>query len=595
MFKIFLILFSLNSFCLDTDVREQDEYANRPDVAGFKEEPVVFFLPFWKEIKAVHPKSENDDSDNNVVVIDLDELAATGSSSHGGEGAEIGETILLAGSGVLAFWFGTRTSIIVILETTKEIKELSAEKKALILAKADASLRNISSEEKRRFHENFKALLEENKQNRLHAKFERVFMGVVPAIGATATGVSAFLQIPFYATASMAAAGALGMAISGPIISLFSVAAGAKHGYNFYKTFPTMEEVTTLLAKDLDPNERRALELLKERLDLTRILTSTSATSMLAMAVGVPLTIFGGPFDLGVMLPGAVGGIAGSYFHNRKLNYSPQLSWEQKSQIDGRVGLVNEINAAHAEYSLLKRMKSEQRLLYPIGKNSPWPCKSIANSIAKLKRMTTKEDLTYLSAEQTFFAYLKEHNTLDIVAKLITLTGLDEKYARFSKKHRDRTGMTPDDILIEQEILTKISEHSKDLEDLRLEEKLLIRTLENPLSDDESVFLLLRYMVKSNLFLPFAEGILNKKSLKKMIKYTGALTKDGDEFHINANKLVTLMMDDSVISETDRIKLRAKLFKLGRDILFITAKNRIQWKERQLLDFLAIHLNSVKG
>lgn len=99
-------------------------------------------------------------------------------------------------------------------------------------------------------------------------------------------------------------------------------------------------------------------------------------------------------------------------------------------------------------------------------------------------------------------------------------------------------------------------------------------------------------MVKNNLFLLFAEGIMNKKKLKKMIKYTGAITKEGEEFHVNANKLITLMLNDSVLSDGERKKLRERLFKLSRDILFITAKNRMQWRERQLLDFLNTRIST---
>lgn len=564
-----------------------DQFANRPDVAGFKKEPVVFFLPFWKELTAVHPKTEADDTDKNVIVLDLDELAASGSAGNS-SGAEIGESVLLLGSGVLAFWFGTRTSIMVIIGTTEEIKELKEQKKALLDVMGKAMNKDISSLEKRRIFENVVALLNDNKQNQGLAQYERAMMGVVPAIGATSTGVSAVLQVPVYATASMAAAGALGMAISGPIISLFSAAAAAKHGYKFYQTFAAMNEANRRLTT-ASPEESVAYNLLKERLNLIRTISATTGSSMIGLTIGVPLTIFGGPIGLVFLVPGAVGGIAGSYFNGRKVNYAPQLSWEDIVALDGHDGLINDIVATHATYSLLKKMKSEQRLLYPIGKNAPFPFKTFATGIASLKRMTNGTS-GYLSAEETFFSFLKQSYALDIEAAAINKNQIDKKFIDFSSRYVDRGQMSADDLMIESDYLEKLKKYDADLRGLKLEETLLNRALTTPLSDDESVFLLVRYMVKNQLFLPFAEGIMSKKSLKKMIKYTGAITKDGEEYHVNANKLVTLMLRDSVLAEPVRKKLREKLFKLGRDILFITAKNRIQWRERQLLDFLATRI-----
>src|SRR5580658_10522324 len=117
-----------NTAVSDTEKIEATEDHNRPDVAGFQKKPVVFFLPFWKELEAIHPVAEGGDKDKNVIVVDLDELAATGSGSGSG-GAVIGHTILLDGAGILAFYYGTRTSIETIIESTKEIKELKEQKK----------------------------------------------------------------------------------------------------------------------------------------------------------------------------------------------------------------------------------------------------------------------------------------------------------------------------------------------------------------------------------------------------------------------------------------------------------------------------------
>jgi hypothetical protein len=107
------------------------------------------------------------------------------------------------------------------------------------------------------------------------------------------------------------------------------------------------------------------------------------------------------------------------------------------------------------------------------------------------------------------------------------------------------------------------------------------------LSPDESVFCLTRSFIRLGLFGALAERVMKDQALLETLRRAGAVTIDGEEHHLNANKVILSLTESGSLTVQEQKYVAARLFDHAQDTLFTVQLGREQSRERQLLDWLA--------
>jgi hypothetical protein len=590
---LFAGLFSQSSERVKKEPGETaDIYEHRMDVVGFEEHPRFFFTPSWKQFSLAHPKVQSAGGDGGmlgVLVIDIDELATVGSGSSkaAAPGANALQSALLGVSAVLAFWFGTRTSVQQVFETTETLRDLGIEKNEILAAAKEAGKASLSSSAYQDLQHRIRLLLEENREETIEAKVSRIFSGWVSGGATAAMGLGAVLEMPFFSSSIIAAGGIL-LQVSAPMMSIFAAVSAGQQAYRAYKTKPALDAVRSLAQRTKDPNSLQVYALLESRLKAIRNLASAQSASWIAMGIGVPLTIFGGPIGLVVMLPGAVGCIVAAYLNGSKVEYTPQLSWQELLAQDSNELIINSVQAAYAQFALLTTLKKERSLLYPRGSSAPWPIKVIANGIASIKRK--RLGIHYPPSQEVFFSYLDRRLALHIDAAVAAMRIASQNYEQFLLQHGERSKWTTDEQLAAGEFQRKVQSQELLIGELTHEQRLLGETLKGAKRPDEGMFCLLRFFIQMGLFGALAEKIMKDRVLFDILKRAGAVTVDGDEHHLNANKIIMALAEGSLLSDADKQCIADRSFEFAEKILFTVQLGRERFRQRQLLDLLAMRI-----
>src|SRR6185436_5963006 len=103
-----------------------------------------WWFPVHKRCEAVRGDTRAKSEDRDIIVLDIDELSATGHSREIISGSPGAETALLGGAAFLALWYGLRTSIEEIIDSNKLLKELSRERQHLGHALREAQHAELS-------------------------------------------------------------------------------------------------------------------------------------------------------------------------------------------------------------------------------------------------------------------------------------------------------------------------------------------------------------------------------------------------------------------------------------------------------------------
>ena len=526
-------------------------YADRKDVAGVFEHPRTF-LTFLNKVDVCHPRVVDETDNAGVVYLDLDDIATAASGPGGSGGAPAAGALLFAAASVAALWLGTKASIDRIGETTDQLKELKAERAELKKALEAAGATDISEEALARLHKNIRVQLAENKRNRIYLKAERIFSGYVAGTGASTVAVGTILKMPIYGSAMVTLAGTTALYVAAPIISVFATGSALHQAHRFFKSYKLAPKVEKLFEESSDRDTQAVYKLLRDRVNWTRTLSMARGASMVCLAAGAPLSIFGGPYGLGVLIPGIIGSVVAGYIDGKKLGYVPQLSWKEKLGLSSREALIQAIKSAHEEYALLASLKDDQRMRYPIGREAPYFIKYAIRGIARVHRKVA--EYKGPRADQVFVDYLSKH------------IELGEAYIQ--------TCMDP-------QLLPMLAE-------LRDEKAILEKSRESMLPD-EIMFCLLRHLIRDQLFSYFAEAVIKDRKLRKRLLKIGVISKSGAEYHVDANKLV-LMLTNHQHLQPETAKLATKLFNKAQNVLFTIAKDKAHFMERQLLDFLAFQV-----
>lgn len=572
----------------DDDDIGGDIYEGRTDVVGFAEKPRIFFLPFWKKLEVVHPKSKAGSEEENVVVLDLDDIATTGSGTSGG--SALFANLLLGGAAFAAFYFGTRTAVKELFGETKELARLADEKSAILKTARDTHGAPLSTVATRRLQENFAALILENDRNRVDSHMQRIFTGGFSGVAATTMGTGAIFEMPLWASVpAMAAVGGTLVMVAAPFMSTFGAGAATQEALEIYKTFPMKAALPQITETTPVGNEEAVQELLRKRLNTIRAVSSARCASLLGLAVGAPMTVFGGGFGLFLLMPSVGAMIIAGYVEGKKVTYGPQLTWQDKLSIDGKPALINSIDAAHRDYALIKKLKSEKRWLFPLGVESPQPVKAAIRSFAWVgRKLGGGQD--YPTAEETFYVFLGEQLLQDMQSIENTRRMVAYERAQLWQECPNQAGWDDDAWRRATELDEKDAACDANMAELALEQRLLADMLACQPLPDQGVFSLLRYFIRIDLLRPLAEAIVKEHRLKKQLEACDVLQDDGAEIHLDANKLVLLLTTDGPLDPQARLAMARKVFELGQYTLFTTGKNRAHWRERQLLDFLGARL-----
>ena len=566
-----------------------DAFEERTDVVGFEEKRRSLLLPFWTKYEVVHPLSRAGREEENVIILDLDDIATSGSGGHGLVSSPGLENAFLAGAAFLALWFGTRISIKTILAETRDLKELNKVKGDLLKTLQESYGMELSAQGKERLQKNVAAMLLENHKEQVGSQFQRLFTGGFSAVGATGIGVGATLEMPVWAAPAVLAAGSTIIMVAAPFMSIFGLGAAAAEGYEIYKTWPINRELDQLTRETPIGNEAEVRALLEKRLHAIRTVAGLRMGSLLGLAIGTPLTVFGGIYGLALLLPSVAAIIVAGYVDGRKVGYAPQLAWQDKVAIDGTGALINAVDAAHRDYSLLKKLKGERRLLFPYAQSAPFPVKHVVTAVAWARRKL-KGTLPYPSAEETFYAFLQQQLSYDVMSLQNNQKLLAVDQSKFSQKNPHAARWSHDAQLQDKEMTQKENSFAQRLTTLKLEQRLLAEAVAQKPSLDAGLFIMLRYFIMNDLLRPLAEKLIHMGALRAQLTKYRVIEDDGEELHFDANALVTLFVSEGMLPETERPILARKIFETAQSVLFTDAKNRAQARERQLLDYLGAHL-----
>ena len=269
----------------------------------------------------------------------------------------------LLGAGVLVSWgWGTRGAILQTLRSAAALRGLQAQRTALLPALQAPHTAHAAA-----------ALLAINQRARRNQRTTLVFAGGVAGTATTliGTGVLLFPGL-FGSLGAGVAAASVGILSAGvPLLALSAAGMAALSAVHMGRAVRDRHLPAQLMARADTGHEAAVAALLGARLHSERLYQGLTTAAFVGVAVGAPLTFFGGPYGLAVLVPGIVAAFTMDYLRRRRLGYVPQLSAAAKLTLDSESALVNEVARTHATYALLKHLKSQRRPVYPYGATTP--------------------------------------------------------------------------------------------------------------------------------------------------------------------------------------------------------------------------------
>ena len=570
----------------------QDAFVGRKDVVGFIKRRRTF-VPFLRKHEIIHPTERVQGGDQNVIILDIDELGTTGSNTtttdngaHASSGVHVGSAMFLSIVGVLAF-YGTYASVNELIASTQELKELKEEKKTL-LAHRQAIFAGLQSRAgKQAALRPNTTLLQENHHMRSKAHVDRVFMGAFGGLGATTVGASILANAQMFGALSSALAAAASpiMFAATPLVTIFGTGVAAYEVYRVARTFRIARRLPGALRQRSLGNEDLAERLLRRRLKTIRYVSGLKGASYLGLAIGVPMTVFGGPYGLPLLLASAGGMVLAGVLEGALTGYAPQLTLEDKMLLCDTHDYTNAIEDTHAKRVLLNQLRKDKRRLYPHGGNAFFPVGALVRGVAATRRVMSRQAKHYPSPEHRVLEFMHDFSALDEAYAARDFQAADHRAWKVAKSH------AADAHLRVMELTQATQEAAENYAQMRLEHRLHPFDAEPVVAPEEAVFALMQFFVRAEFLRSFGLELVNSRKLRTAFAEHDIITRHGREWHFDANKLV-LLFTQTPCEESGTMLHQA--FQIAEKALATTERKRMRSKERQLLDLFSEHITPKK-
>ncbi len=557
----------------------------RKDIIGFTKRRRTF-LPFLQKHEITHPAARVQGGDQNVIILDIDEVGTTGSNStttaSGGHTAHVavGSVMFLSVVGLLAF-YGTYASTKELIASTKELKEL-AEEKDLLLQRRKRIMRSLmSGSGKQAALRPHDTMLQENFHMRAKAHVDRVFMGGFGGSGATLVGTSILCNAQMFGAVAPALAVAASpvMFAATPLVTVFGTGIACYEAYRFGKTYRMQSALARVLARKPLGNEALAQRLLQRRLKTVRFVSAVKGASYLGLAIGVPMTVFGGPYGLPLLLASAGGMVTAGILEGALTGYSPQLTLDDKLKLRDTHDYVNAIEHTHGARTLLNALRRDKKLLYPHGNDAFFPMGPMVRGVAAVRRALSKKAKRYASPEITMVKLMHDFAKLDEARAEMNVRAADHRALQV-------LAAPEDSVVRARELTNETCKAVEELRQMRLEHRLQPFEKEPRVAPEEAAFALMQFLIRSEYLRAFGLQLVKSGKLRTAYMKHRVLTQENNEWHFDANSLVLLFTKPAT---QERMDMLHTTFALAERALATTGRRNLRSRERHLLDLFSEH------
>jgi hypothetical protein len=570
----------------------RDIYAGRGDVVGFAQRRRKL-MPLTKKLELTHPELKVQGGDKNVIIIDIDELGTSGTTQTGAGGAaasaSVGMLFFLSGLTLLAF-FGTYSSLSALKGSTKELAVLGENRRKLLKKWGRAVATHGAAAGPWPSQDTLARMLRENKHLRSRAHVSRTFMGGFGGLGATLVGCSILAneQMLGALAGGLAAAASPLMFAATPVTTVFGAGLAGWEAYRFVRSVQVQRKVSTGLAATPVGTERLARRLLKKRLRALRFVTTLKGSAYLSLAVGVPMAVFGGPYGLPVLLYGAAGMVASGIVEGVMTGYQPQLSFADRLALRDRYDITNSIAQTHAQLALLRAQRREKKLLYPHGYDGMLPVKYLVRGVAAARRGLTGAAKAYPPSCVTVRRVVQGFADIAIEGAQNDVRASRLRRATFLQGMGWATHSAAYGLWMNK--LDRDHAAAKAALAMARHER---RALDGELHDhgafEAACFSLMRFFVREGMLRSFGAELLKHKELRQSFAAHGIVTRDHDDWHFDANKLVLYFTRTDPVHAAGML---AHVFDVAEKVLLMVERRHALWRERDLLDVLAEDLTT---
>lgn len=479
---------------------------------------------------------------------------------------------LLAGSAATAFALGMSTGIKQIIRSTGNLDALGKEREALMQAAEALSATPLSVTSQCAVAQDTAALSDLLRDSEVAEQITRAVAGAGITTATGVLGIGLLLSPPLIGSVSASATAASVVLVSfvaAPLVSALGVVMTGYRASQVVRANADASLVDVVLDESVTGYEQHVAALLAQRLHDERLYDSLSGAAYLGVAVGVPLTFFGGPYGLTVLMPSLLMvGVTGS-LRRRRLEYVTQLSASDKLAIDSQALIVNEVARADASYCLLKGLKQSKRPRYPYGGDSSLG--PVVRSINRLRNALDPDRLDAMpSAAQIIATYAQLHHAQELMF-------LADK--RVALLHDQTTAAADPARVIE--MATRIAACEKEM--------LLLQTSGNELPDGtgtptEALQHLGAWMQRQGLGTEFSARLGADPSWG-----TAWETWFSEPGACPLGSFVELLGHEP---QANQALLLGRAQEVAEALLLSAAKTRAQFRERELLDYLRARLRA---
>lgn len=569
----------------------QPEKSERPDVVSLHQTNSRNFLP-WPAYYVII-KGEQEDillgepaalagDRHGLATQRLSPVATVMSSLASLAVPEVAIPLLLAGV-VFGVGYGTRKSLVLARRAEiqhqslkREATELEANEQELLQCSTASDVQRTGQLETNEAVE-FMNVAGENR-----AWLGMTFTGVVPAVGATVAAVGLLTRPVLLGSLSpaLAAASPILSYVGAPILATGAAASGAYDVYAYSVLHKIAQGIETMELTPIMGNEAAVQQLLVDRLHMQSSEALYSAVASFGVAAGIPATVFGGPWGMGILVPSIIGTLVISYVRANRTAYEHKLENADKLALDSNHALMNRVDRERQQYYLLKELKNRKRLHYPFAENSPVGFAVRAINAVRIRTQAEAYD-NEPSPVATIYELLRGRHCIH--------TTFHENQKKLAMAELAATNAELDPTRV-AELEKRCHEADVQIAALAKDDAWVENEFSGTLTAEVVAFHLARILVMNNVMGPFALRLVNDAEVRPALEAAGVLRITPPDCEVDANALVLALCEDSEIPACERFRLTTRIAEHAEHVLLTEFKRDCQSRTRELLDTLAVRL-----
>lgn len=350
----------------------------------------------------VNPRQER-----HELVLDVDDLAVGFVPDDGPPLLPIGHvaaSCVLGAACGLALWFGVIASIREMQDAKRIMGNLRLEREAIKAAWPGAMWTPWNLKQAR----TCAAMMEQNKVEMGEQVTRGIFSGGVITLASSFEIMGYLAQTNLFGalSSSFAAASAPLLSIGVPLIGVFAGANACLQFARWHRAWRDRPFADALAPQNPWPVEQfDAQAFAHARLTLIQRQALGSALGFTAIAVGAPLTFFGGPYGLALLIPGVLTVAVANHFESEKIEHTNPLPLEQSLALVTERQICNMMGLAYLEYRNLKELKAQRRYRYLLGSHRGAILRSLSAPLRFARCLVSTPHNNEETSLQTLYRY----------------------------------------------------------------------------------------------------------------------------------------------------------------------------------------------